>query len=150
MGWLKCGCSDRPDESHVIWFKLRITGHYRDAFYLRLGDYQTIKGISVMVRKISYMKRQPGLSCRTCTRLNIASSPNTHSDEASAISLIASLKFFFLGPNMTLISNLYKLFKLNSQCFSFFNVYLEGSFKMSRIKILFMISNVSKGLFRAD
>ena len=50
---------------------------------------------------------------------------------------------------MTLLSMLYKLFKLNSQCFSFFNVYPEGLLKMPRIKLFSMISSVSEGLFQA-
>ena len=70
--------------------------------------------------------------------------------EASAISLIESLEFFFWGPGMTLIPKLYKLFKLNSQCLSFFNGCLEGLLKMSWVKFFPMISSVSKDLFQAD
>jgi len=47
-------------------------------------------------------------------KLNIAFSINTFADELSATSLIASLKFFFWGPGMAFISELNKLFELNS------------------------------------
>lgn len=44
--------------------------------------------------------------CRSCAGLNFAHSPNAFLDEASAISVIARLNLFFLGPGMTLISDL--------------------------------------------
>jgi len=44
---------------------------------------------------------KPGRICRTCTKLGIASSHNTFPDEASAISLIASLNLFFLGSSIS-------------------------------------------------
>jgi hypothetical protein len=76
-------------------------------------------------------------------------------DKTSAVSLTQAANSFLNGSSilkkaMTLISMLYKFFKLNPQRFSFINGYTEGLLKMSWIQISFMISNTSKGFFQAD